>query len=104
MKAQILVKITAAINPLPIDFLNFDITFYIPRVLPKPGLSLANDDDYAEMIRRARNLTSKDPTVNLLVLEKGNKADKENEDEAEEAKKAEKAKGKKNVRVAFTLC
>jgi hypothetical protein len=100
MKAQILTKITAAINPLPIDFLNFDITFYTPRVLLKPGLSLATNDDYAEMIQRAHNLTSKDPMVNLLVSEKGNKADKE----AEEVEKAEKVKGKKNVHVAFILC
>lgn len=102
MKAQILVKISAAINPPLIDFLDYDVTFYIPRVLPRPGLSLATDDDYTEMTRRACNLTSKDPTINLLVTGRVDNVNKENDSENEEAEKLEKTKGKKKVRVLYS--
>jgi tRNA G46 methylase TrmB len=63
--------------------------------LPKPGLLLATDDDYAEMIRRACNLTSKDPTINLLVTGTENNVDKENNSENEEVEKLERTRGKK---------
>jgi hypothetical protein len=70
MKAQILAKVSITLNPHLIEFNNYDVMFFIPCNLPKPGLTLSNDEDYAVMTNCAQNLTSKDPTINLTVIEK----------------------------------
>jgi hypothetical protein len=70
MKAQILAKISITLNPHIIEFNDYDIMFFIPCNLPKPGLTLLNEEDYTVMTNRVHNLTSKDPTINLTVIEK----------------------------------
>ncbi|KAF7969545.1 hypothetical protein HWV62_26945 [Athelia sp. TMB] len=80
-KAQILVKICDTINPSPLDYTNFDIKFYIPRLLSKPGLPLKSSADYGRMIDQILK-PAKLPTVNITVLERSKPdADKENDDE-----------------------
>ncbi|KIJ13992.1 hypothetical protein PAXINDRAFT_100357, partial [Paxillus involutus ATCC 200175] len=69
LKAQILAKVSMAINPQVIDFDDYDVSFFIPHILPKPGLSLANQADFDVLIKRAKNLTAKDPTINLNVIQ-----------------------------------
>lgn len=71
MKAQLLVKISAALDPKVLEFDLYETFFYIPRILPKPGMALPLDADYDLLIRRARNLMMKDPTIYLVIIEKG---------------------------------
>ncbi|KAF9459546.1 hypothetical protein BDZ94DRAFT_1324692 [Collybia nuda] len=82
MEAQILVKISKTLNPKTLDFKNYDAMFHILRVLPKPGMSLANETDYGFMIQRACNLTTRNPTINITINEipaaANNATDKEN--------------------------
>lgn len=78
MKAQLLKEISDALTPQVLDFSNYACMFFIPRVLPKPGMVLATEDNYAALLLRAKNLTSKTPTINLTILEKKRHGDKEN--------------------------
>jgi hypothetical protein len=97
MKAQILAKISMALNPPLINFDNYDITFFIPRVLPKPGLALTTESDFTIMNGRARNIRAQHPTINLLVVEKKLVGeDKENDEEDGDLQKA-KSKGKVSI-------
>jgi hypothetical protein len=101
MKAQILVLLSAALNPPVLDFENYELMFHIPRVLPKPGLSLASEAGYLIMNGRGCNMTAKDPTINIFVVEKLINGEKENDEEEVDQEKS-KDKGKK-VRVTYQL-
>ena len=101
MKAQILVLLSATLNPPVLDFENYELMFHIPRVLPKPGLSLASEADYLIMTGCGCNMTAKDPTINIFVVEKLINREKENDKEEVDQEKS-KDKGKK-VRVAYQL-
>jgi len=91
-----LVKISAALDPKVLDFSNYDVMFHIPRVLPKPGMSLASDADYGFMTHRARNMTTQDPTINISIIEKASdETEKENQAESVGTGSVEKGKGKK---------
>jgi hypothetical protein len=46
MKAQILAKISAVLDPQQINFSDYEVSFYIAQVFPKPGLLLSTQDDY----------------------------------------------------------
>ncbi|KIM79888.1 hypothetical protein PILCRDRAFT_24281, partial [Piloderma croceum F 1598] len=81
IQAQLLVKIDHALSPSQIRYDQYDIKFYITRVLPKPGLSLSCKTDYDLMILKARKL--KDCTVNITVVQLASDDDKENDREAE---------------------
>jgi hypothetical protein len=96
MKAQLLVQISNTLKPPFLDFPQFKITFYIPRILPKPGLTLLDDTDYDYMIEWARSLKSADLIINLIVIEKTSQ-NKENMPNAEETDKGVEGKGKKKV-------
>jgi hypothetical protein len=109
MKAQILAKISIMLNPCLIEFDNYDVMFFILCNLPKPGLTLSNEEDYAVMTNCAQNLTSKDPTINLMVIEKQGEENKENADRVDadntETWPTGKLKSKeKNVRIAAQSC
>jgi hypothetical protein len=54
--------------------------FYISCILPKPGLPLMSQEDFDIMNNRACNLTMKNPTINLSIVEKKNSGEKENAD------------------------
>ena len=86
MKAQLLAEISKALSPQLLDFEDYNIMFFIPRVLPKPGMALSTEDNYQALLLRAANLTSKTPTVNLTIVEKKKQADKENVAAPAEAK------------------
>jgi len=84
-KAQLLVRIDNALHPGSLDINNYNVMFYIPRILPKPGLVLQNQDNYTSLLMRAANLTSKTPTISLVVKQKkptnnqNQEVDKENQ-------------------------
>ena len=94
MKAQILAQISDTLKPSFLDFANYSVNYYIPRVLPKPGLSLAIEHDYTLMIRRARSMTAKDPILNIVV-EEIDVADDGNKENERESEVVEKSKDKK---------
>jgi len=52
--------------------------FYIPRVLPKPGMALSTNENYAALLLCTKNLASKTPTINLTIQQKKGEMDKEN--------------------------
>lgn len=78
MEAQLLAEINKALSPQFLDFEDYSIMFFIPRVLPKLGMALSTEDNYQALLLHAANLTSITPTVNLMILEKKKQADKEN--------------------------
>jgi len=80
LKAQLLAKISIALNPPIIDFAQYNIMFYISCILPKPGLPLMSQEDFDIMNNQAHNLTTKNPTINLLIVEKKNSGEKEHVD------------------------
>lgn len=88
LKAQLLVKIDATLKPQAIHYDSYDINFIIPRVFPKPGLSLTNAADYDLMISKSRKL--KDITIQITVVEVPSANDKENEIEESVTKEKNK--------------
>jgi len=68
MKAQILAKISTALNPPLVDFDNYNIMFYIPHVLPKPGLTFTIEYDFTIMNGSVCNMKAQDPTINSWLL------------------------------------
>jgi len=88
MQAQLLVKIDHALRPSQIQYDQYEIKFYITRVLPKPGLSLDSETDYNLMILKARKL--RDLTINITIVQLVSDDDKENEAEVEEVTKPKK--------------
>jgi hypothetical protein len=79
LKAQLLVKIDTALSPSHLAFDDYIVMFYISRVLPKPGMALSTNENYAALLLRAANLASKTPTINITIQQKKGIIDKENE-------------------------
>lgn len=94
IEAQLLVKICDALKPKLLDFKHYDATFYIPRVLPKPGMALANETDYLFLLERAFKMKGNDLTMNIIITERASEnlsAEKENtEMEGDESRKKKK--------------
>ena len=100
MKAQILVQVEQALSPQHLDFSKYEVMFYIPRVLPKPGLVLATDTDYNYMVEHACNIKTADPIINLVIVEKKDPENKENLP----GDKGAEAKPKKKVSTHISMC
>lgn len=98
IKVQLLVKIDEALAPRVLNFDDYLTMFFIPRVLPKPGMALSTDENYAALLRRAKNLVSKTPTINLTIQQKKGEMDKEN---VAIVANAEVANGGKPKKVCF---
>jgi hypothetical protein len=97
IKAQLLMKIDEALAPRFLKLDDYLIMFFIPRVLPKPGMVLSTDENYAALLLRAKNLASKTPTINVTIHQKKGEMDKENVAVAN----AEVANGDKPKKVCF---
>jgi len=97
IQAQLLIKIDQALHPPLIEYEHYDVTFSIPQVYPKPGLSLNSTADYDLIIKRHN---PKAFTVNIVVVQLGSDNDKENEAKIELAK--EKA-AKKSVQSVISI-
>ncbi|KAG0697421.1 hypothetical protein DFH29DRAFT_1003738 [Suillus ampliporus] len=91
LKAQILVKISAVINPCMLCFDNYLLTYHISRVLPKPGLSLSTQADYDDMMKCVNGMAAKALNVNINVIQQVvDENEKQGEDESELAKSKSK--------------
>ena len=66
IKAQLLVKIDEALAPWVLKFDDYLTMFFIPCVLPKPGMVLSTDENYAALLLCAKNLTYSSQTSPLL--------------------------------------
>jgi len=95
MKAKLLVEIDTALSPHFLDFDDYILMFFIPRILPKLGIALSTEEHYKALLERAANLSSKTPTINLTIQEKKKKANKENAPATVEAQAVVEMKGKK---------
>jgi len=95
MKAKLPVEIDTALSPHFLDFDDYILMFFIPRILPKPGIALSTEEHYKALLERAANLSSKTPTINLTIQEKKKKANKENAPATAEAQAVVETKGKK---------
>jgi hypothetical protein len=102
MKAQLLVKITAAFKPATLNFDSYDILFYIPRILPKPGSPLMCDDDYSFLLKRSQKCGPKDSTIYISITERAAEGGLEKENHSDEETVVREKKAKK-VRV-FSPC
>jgi hypothetical protein len=99
LEAQLLVKISALLKPKILNYEDYQVYFYIPRSVPKPGMILSNEDDYSILIQRATSL-KKDPMINIDITEHGiDKAGKENA--GPEADEGQPKKKRKQVRMRF---
>ena len=92
IKAQILVKIDAALNPRSINFENYSIAYTIPHIISKPGYPLSSTDDYALLVNRA----SKPKLVHLHVTPVVGPDDKENQPANDDAEKTKKKRSRAN--------
>ena len=95
--AQILAKISTTLNPRTINLDDYDISFFIPRVLSKPGLGLASLADFNGLLKRANNLGDKNPLINLIIIEKDKAAMETLQDHEQEHDNAIGKKTKKQV-------
>ena len=93
LKAQLLVKINEALGPSLMQYDCYDVKFYIPRVIPKPGLSLTSETEYDVMMMKARKL--KDLTINITVVQIRSDDNKENGAEDNDAEEQANSKTKK---------
>ncbi|KAG2152702.1 hypothetical protein DEU56DRAFT_752017 [Suillus clintonianus] len=88
MKAQVLVKISDALNPGLLRYEDYEVSWFIPRVLPKPGLSLLDEKDF--------DVLAMIQPINVTIIQKENHELKENE-AAIEPTVNEKAKKRKEA-------
>lgn len=69
-QAQLLDGIDEIFKPATLDFALFDCTFFIPRNLPKPGLDLKSERDYALLIKRIQEMKSNNPMIYIIISTK----------------------------------
>ena len=95
MKAKLLVEIDTMLSPHFLNFDNYILMYFIPRILRKPGIALSMEEHYNALLVHAANVTSKTPTINLTIQEKKKKSNKENAPATEEAQAIVETMGKK---------
>lgn len=104
MKAQLLVKIDIALKSPTLSFDDYGIMFYIPRVLPKPGMTLATEADYTSLLEHIQALVAKMkiPAVNINISQNESSTGKENlVDSEDEGKKESKSKKKVCICIVY---
>jgi hypothetical protein len=87
LMAQVLVKISNVIKPRILNFDDYALTYQIPRVLPKPGLSLITQANFDGMMKHVNRMNAVTPLVNITVVQSQvqgeNTGNDKNEDNAE---------------------
>jgi hypothetical protein len=102
LQAQLLMKISALLKPRVLDYKQYQVYFYIPCSILKPGMILSNEDDYSILLQCVIALKKPDPNINIDIMEQEvNHVEKENE-EFEEEKQPKKKK--KQVCTCFFPC
>jgi hypothetical protein len=96
MQAQLLSKIDNALQPQPLDFTLFDISFTIPRIVSKPGMPLETEASYSILLQRVHN-AKEPPIISISICQKAAAG------QQEDLNNANNAKGKKKSRDPATL-
>ena len=78
LKAQMLVKISAAFNPPVLDITHYDIMFTITRVVSKPGILIVTEADYGILLEKALGKGKTMAIVNLVITQLVAFGEKEN--------------------------
>ncbi|KAI5989243.1 hypothetical protein EDD15DRAFT_2370665 [Pisolithus albus] len=68
--ARMLSRIDQILSPKKIGIEDYEVTFYIPRILPKPGLPLVSEEHYKTLSTQIDKIASQTPTINIIVLQK----------------------------------
>lgn len=74
------------------------VYFHIPRSIPKPGMILANEDNYNILLQRMTNLKKADPTINIDITEQAIDKVGGKENAGLEANEGQPKKKRKQVR------
>jgi hypothetical protein len=99
IEAQML-KNSAALKPKHLDFQNYNATFYISCVLPKPGTALANKTNYDFLVQCAVKIKGNDLTMNVIITEHGESSTEKKNIEAEDSLQQKK----KTSNTFYTIC
>ena len=83
LQAQLLVKISALLKPRMLDYKQYQVYFYIPHSIPKPGMILSNEGDYDILLQHVLALKKLDPTINIDITEQARNEDEKENDEPE---------------------
>ena len=97
MQAQLLSKIDNALQPQPLDFTLFDISYTIPRIVPKPRMPLETEASYSILLQHIHTKAKEPPIISISICQKG--AARQQED----LSNANNDKGKKKSRDPATL-
>lgn len=100
IQAQLLSKIDNALQPRPLDFTLFDISFTIPRIVPKPGMPLETEASYSILLQRVSGCTGKakePPIISISICQKAAAGQRE------DLNNGNNDKGKKKSRDPATL-
>ncbi|KIK81086.1 hypothetical protein PAXRUDRAFT_156936, partial [Paxillus rubicundulus Ve08.2h10] len=57
LQAQLLAKISQPLTPNMINFNDYNVSFYIPCVLPKPGLPLSCEENFENLSSQVEKST-----------------------------------------------
>jgi hypothetical protein len=96
MQAQLLSKIDKALQPRPLDFTLFDVSFSIPHIVPKPGMPLETEASYSILLQRVCK-AKEPPIISISICQKSVAGQQEDLDNASNGK------GKKKPRDPATL-
>ena len=92
LKAQLLVKITDALNPPIIDFTHYNVMIGIPRIVAKPGMPVTSEAEYTMFLNRIPQGAGKPKSflANVTITQLDTGHDKENAPDAPDASKSKK--------------
>ena len=96
MQAQLLSNINNALQPRPLDFTQFDISFTIPCIVPKPGMPLETEASYSILLRHVCK-AKEPPIISISICQKGAAG------QQEDPNNANNSKGKKKSHDPATL-
>ena len=78
-KARVLAKISKNLAPRFLDFNDYKIMYFIPRLVPKPGRQLTTADNYASLLKLLEKSSNKAiPAINVVIEQKTTDNNKEN--------------------------
>ncbi|KIK19401.1 hypothetical protein PISMIDRAFT_24421 [Pisolithus microcarpus 441] len=67
---KLIAKIDQILSLKKIGIEDYEVTFYIPHILPKLGLPLVSEEHYRTLSNQIDKIASQNPTINIIVLQK----------------------------------
>jgi len=78
VKAQILIRISTALNLPVLDFTYYQVVLSIPCIISKPGMPFASKADYTILLQRMSGKGKNGILVALTIIQIDTRVDKEN--------------------------